>query len=195
MRCLLVCMCVSECTPVSVCSCARDFYKILNVPRHAKTNEIKRAYRSLAKQLHPDKNREDPNAEDRFRDLNEAYETLSDTEKRGVYDQHGEEGLKQRFGGGGESHDPFASFFGDVFFGAGGHRGGGERETPKGGEILMDLDVALEELYNGNFIQVLLSPFSLLFPLPSSSSFSSTHLCSLGLPSIPYYSIIWKEEH
>lgn len=56
------------------CICRRDFYKILGVPRNANTNQIKKAYRNLARELHPDKNKDDPEAEDRFRDLGEAYE-------------------------------------------------------------------------------------------------------------------------
>lgn len=104
----------------------------------------------MAKQLHPDKNKGDPNAEERFRDLNDAYEALVDDEKRKIYNKHGEEGLKQRASG--EHHfDPFASFFGDIF---GSHQQG-ERETPKGGDVMMDLDVSLEEMYNGNFIEVI----------------------------------------
>ena len=143
---------------VSEISGGRDFYKILGVNKRADTNTIKKAYRKLAKELHPDKNRDDPEADDKFKDLGVAYETLKDPELRKIYDKGGEEALQknERNGGGG---DPFASFFGggspfDDFFGFGGGNNGGERDTPKGANIVMALWVTLEELYVGNFVEV-----------------------------------------
>ena len=137
----------------------RDFYKILGVNRRADTNQIKKAYRKLAKELHPDKNQDDPEADEKFKDLGVAYETLKDPDLRKIYDKGGEEALQknERNGGGG---DPFASFFGggspfDDFFGFGGNQGNGERETPKGANIVMELWVTLEELYVGNFVEVI----------------------------------------
>ncbi|XP_052813549.1 dnaJ homolog shv-like [Mya arenaria] len=129
----------------------RDFYKILDVPKSATTNQIKKSYRRLAKQMHPDKNQDDPDAQERFQDLGAAYEVLSDADKRKIYDKHGEEGLSKSDMGG---HDPFASFFGGDFgfFGGGGRQ---EQERPRGGDVVMDLEVTLEELYTGNFIEVL----------------------------------------
>lgn len=137
--------------------CGRDFYGILGVSKRASTNEIKKAYRRLAKEMHPDKNPDDPEANTKFQDLGAAYETLSDPDKRKIYDRGGEEALQkdERNGGGG---DPFASFFGggspfgDFFGFDGGHQG--ERETPKGANIHMDLWVSLEELYVGNFVEL-----------------------------------------
>lgn len=73
----------------------RDFYKILNVGKTATTNEIKKAYRKLAKELHPDKNKDDPNASEKFSDLSSAYEVLSDDDKRKLYDRCGEECVKK----------------------------------------------------------------------------------------------------
>lgn len=70
----------------------RDFYKILGVSRNANVNQIKKAYRKLAKELHPDKNKNDPNAQDKFQDLGAAYEVLVDADKRKQYDRYGEEG-------------------------------------------------------------------------------------------------------
>lgn len=73
----------------------RDFYKILQVSKSANTNEIKKAYRKLAKELHPDKNKDDPNASEKFSDLSAAYEVLSDADKRKLYDRCGEECVKK----------------------------------------------------------------------------------------------------
>ncbi|MCP3664387.1 MAG: J domain-containing protein [Gammaproteobacteria bacterium] len=132
------------------CLGGRDFYRILGVPRNANTNQIKKAYRKLAKELHPDRNQENPEADEKFHDIGAAYETLSDTEKRRIYDQHGEEGLAKMGGNGGHG-DPFGSFFGD-FFGGGREQ---EQGTPKGEEVHMDLWTTLEELYQGNFVEII----------------------------------------
>lgn len=139
--------------------CGRDFYSILGVNKRASTNEIKKAYRRLAKEMHPDKNRDDPNATDKFQDLSAAYETLADADKRKIYDRGGEEALAkdERNGGGG---DPFSSFFGggggspfgDFFGFDGGQQG--EREIPRGANIVMEIWVSLEELYVGNFVEL-----------------------------------------
>lgn len=85
--------------------CRRDFYNILGVSRNANINQIKKAYRKLAKELHPDKNKDDPDSTRKFQDLGAAYEVLSDSDKRKTYDRYGEEGLKQdSFSG----SDPFS---------------------------------------------------------------------------------------
>lgn len=128
----------------------RDFYAILGVARNANTNHIKKAYRRLAKELHPDKNKDDPDAASKFQDLGAAYEILSDPEKRKKYDRCGEECVKKD--GMMDGMDPFANFFGDFGF----HFGDSDErhETPKGANIVMDLYVTLEELYVGNFVEV-----------------------------------------
>lgn len=129
----------------------RDFYKILNIKKSATLHEVKKAYRKLAKELHPDKNQKDPKASDKFSDLGAAYEVLSDADKRKNYDRCGEECVKKDgmdMGG-----DPFASFFGDFGFGFGGDNGG-QRETPKGANIVMEMAASLEELYTGNFVEI-----------------------------------------
>ncbi|XP_069698375.1 dnaJ homolog shv [Periplaneta americana] len=129
----------------------RDFYAILGVPRNANTNQIKKAYRTLAKELHPDKNQNDPDASRKFQDLGAAYEVLSDPEKRETYDRCGEDCLKKD--GMMNGADPFASFFGDFGFNFGGSSNG-QQETPRGADIVMDLYVSLEELYSGNFVEI-----------------------------------------
>ncbi|XP_030383853.1 dnaJ homolog shv [Scaptodrosophila lebanonensis] len=130
----------------------RDFYSILNVKRNANTNEIKKAYRRLAKELHPDKNKDDPDASTKFQDLGAAYEVLSNPDKRKTYDRCGEECLKKE-GMMDHGGDPFASFFGDFGF----HFGNGDpnhHDTPRGADIVMNLYASLEELYTGNFVEI-----------------------------------------
>jgi DnaJ homolog subfamily B member 11 len=106
--------------------------------------------------MHPDRNPDDPTANSRFQDLGAAYETLSDPDKRKLYDKCGEECVQKEMSGGGGGGDPFASFFGDFGFNFfGGENPHGDREAPRGANIVMDLWVTLEELYVGNFVEVL----------------------------------------
>ncbi|KAI6242856.1 Ubiquitin carboxyl-terminal hydrolase [Aphelenchoides fujianensis] len=130
----------------------RDFYKILGVQKNANLNQIKKAYRKLAKELHPDKNQDDPIAQEKFQDLGAAYEVLSDEQKRKVYDRGGEEAVSKMGGGGGHGfgHEAFTSFFGDFF--GGGHEE--SDEVPKGANVVVDLYATLEEVYNGNFVEI-----------------------------------------
>jgi DnaJ homolog subfamily B member 11 len=137
---------------VALISANRDFYKILGVGKQANKNEIKKAYRNLAKKMHPDKNKDDPEASSKFADLTAAYEILADDEKRKLYDRCGEECVKKEgmFDGG---MDPFASFFGDSFgFGFGGQEQ--RHEVHKGANIVIDIYTTLEEMYTGNFVEV-----------------------------------------
>lgn len=136
---------------VVVTTAGRDFYAILGVKKSASLNEIKKAYRKQAKELHPDKNKDDPDASTKFQDLGAAYEVLSDEDKRKTYDRCGEDCLKKD--GMMDNSDPFASFFGDFGFHFG-NEGGQSHDTPKGANIVMDLYVTLEELYSGNFVEV-----------------------------------------
>lgn len=141
---------------ITIVFAGRDFYKILGVTRSASTHQIKKAYRSQAKELHPDKNKDDPDASTKFQDLGAAYEVLSDADKREMYDKCGEECLKKD--GMMNNADPFASFFGDFGF----HFGGSSEqnhETPKGANIVMDVHVTLDDLYTGTFIEVLTDVF------------------------------------
>lgn len=135
---------------VVLATAGRDFYSILDVKKSATSNEIKKAYRKLAKELHPDKNKDDPKASEKFQDLGAAYEVLSDAEKRKKYDRCGEECLQKD--GMMDNSDPFASFFGDFGFHFGNE--GHQQDTPKGANVVMDLFVTLEELYSGNFVEI-----------------------------------------
>src|SRR3954469_17968562 len=100
----------------------RDYYDVLGVTRDADDTEIKKAFRRLARELHPDVNAHDPEAEDKFKEAAEAYEVLSDTERRRTYDAYGHEGLKTggyapNFGDfGGSISDLFSAFFGQGGF-------------------------------------------------------------------------------
>ncbi|MGH8176226.1 MAG: molecular chaperone DnaJ [Steroidobacter sp.] len=130
----------------------RDYYKVLDVPRTAAEAEIKKAYRRLAMKFHPDRNPNDHEAEDKFKEGKEAYEVLTDAQKRAVYDQYGHEGLSARGGGGGfTSSDAFSDIFGDVFgdiFGAG--RRGGGRQVFRGADLRYDLELDLEQAVFGH---------------------------------------------
>lgn len=134
----------------------RDYYEILGVGRNADESEIKKAYRKLALKYHPDKNPDDKDAEERFKEAAEAYEVLSDPEKRRTYDQFGHEGMRGGgFGGGGSMNmDDIFSQFGDIFggafggFGGGGARGGSRRV--KGSNLRIKVKLTLEEIANGS---------------------------------------------
>lgn len=129
----------------------RDYYKVLDVPRTATEADIKKAYRRLAMKYHPDRNPNDHEAEDKFKEAKEAYEVLCDEQKRAIYDQYGHEGLNARGGGAGfNSADAFSDIFGDVFgdiFG-GGRRGGG-RQVFRGADLRYDLELDLEQAVFG----------------------------------------------
>jgi molecular chaperone DnaJ len=132
----------------------RDYYKVLDVPRTAAEAELKKAYRRLAMKFHPDRNPGDQEAEDKFKEAKEAYEVLSDAEKRGIYDQHGHEGLAGR-GPGGFGPDAFNDIFGDVFgdiFGAG--RRGGRSQVYRGADLRYDLELDLEQAVFGHSANV-----------------------------------------
>lgn len=130
---------------------SRDFYEMLGVPRHATEDEIRKAYRRLARRHHPDVNREDPKAEARFKEIGEAYEVLSDPERRRNYDIFGTAKPGPAFGGGfggfGGFESPFDDLFG-MFFGdwqTRGRAGGRER----GSDLTVELTVAFEEAIFG----------------------------------------------
>ncbi|KAI9183772.1 uncharacterized protein BJ171DRAFT_464602 [Polychytrium aggregatum] len=124
-----------------------DYYKILGVDRSATKKAIKKAYKELSIKYHPDKNPGDKVAEAKFIELAEAYEVLTDEEKRRIYDRYGAEGLKE---GGGGHRDPF-----DIFsqFGFGGFGGQRQHHERKGVSVNIDLDVTLEDVFLGATIE------------------------------------------
>lgn len=137
----------------------RDYYEILSVSRTASEAEIKAAYRKLAVQYHPDKNPDDPHAEEKFKEAAEAYSVLSDQQKRAAYDRFGHQGVGAGAGGAGfggagftgNIEDIFDLFgFGDMFGGTGRGAGGGRRNTAqRGSDLRYDLEITLEEAATG----------------------------------------------
>ncbi len=139
----------------------KDYYDILGVARGASAEEIKKAYRKLAIKFHPDKNPDDKSAEDKFKEAAEAYEVLSNADKRQRYDQFGHAGAQQGYGGGGgmNMEDIFSQFgdiFGggspfDSFFGGGGQQSsrGGGRRTSRGTNLRIKVKLTLEEIASG----------------------------------------------
>ncbi|MBS4070607.1 molecular chaperone DnaJ [Algoriphagus aquatilis] len=132
----------------------RDYYEVLGVSKSASADEIKKAYRKLAIQYHPDKNPDNPEAEDKFKEAAEAYEVLSNPEKKARYDQYGHQGLGGNggFGGGGMNMEDIFSQFGDIFGGGGFGSffgGGGGRRTKKGTNLRVKLKLNLQEIANG----------------------------------------------
>lgn len=129
----------------------RDYYETLNVARDAGNEDIKRAYRKMAMEYHPDRNPGDKDAEERFKEAAEAYEVLRDSEKRQIYDQFGHDGLKGTgFSGFSGFNDIFSSF-GDIFedlFGFGTGRSRGARPR-KGNDLRYDMEMTLEEAFAG----------------------------------------------
>src|ERR1700741_3750639 len=123
----------------------RDPYEVLGVDRGADEREIKKAFRRLARELHPDVNSHDPEAEEKFKEAAEAYQILSDTERRTAYDRYGEEGLASA-GHAPASHGfgSFADIF-DAFFGGGDPFGGAGGGRVQGGDAAVEVEITLEQ--------------------------------------------------
>jgi len=136
----------------------RDFYEVLGVARNASQAELKKAYRKMAMKYHPDRNTDDKDAEEKFKEAKEAHDILSDEQKRAAYDQFGHAGVDQSMGGGGGGHgqggfgDVFGDIFGDIFGGAGGQRGG--QRVHRGDDLRYNLEMTLEEAVAGNSVKI-----------------------------------------
>jgi len=131
----------------------RDYYEILGVDKGADDTTIKKAYRKKAYEFHPDQNKDNPEAEEKFKEAAEAYEVLRDNEKRALYDRYGHEGLRRSGFGGFQGFDDIFSSFGDIFedfFGfGGGRRGGGPEQAYRGADLRYDMTLDFLEAAHG----------------------------------------------
>jgi molecular chaperone DnaJ len=129
-----------------------DYYQVLEVSKSASEAEIKKAFRRLAMKHHPDRNPDDSEAEAKFKEAKEAFEVLSDPNKRAAYDQFGHAGVDQSAGGGfggGGFGDAFSDIFGDIFGG-----GGGRSRVRKGADLQYNLELSLEDAVNGTTVKI-----------------------------------------
>jgi len=130
----------------------KDYYEVLGVNKDASTEDIKKSYRKLAMKFHPDRNPDNPKAEEQFKEAKEAYEMLSDDQKRAAYDQYGHAGVEQGGGGAGGFGgagfgDAFGDIFGDIF---GGGRAGGQRNNVyRGADLRYNMEISLEDAAKG----------------------------------------------
>ena len=128
----------------------RDYYEVLGVDKGASDQEIKKAFRRTAMKYHPDRNHDDKDADEKFKEAQEAYEVLGDSEKKGAYDRFGHAGVNQ---GAGSSGGGFSDIFGDVFgdiFGGGRSRNGPAR----GSDLGYDLQLSLEDAVKGTTVKI-----------------------------------------
>jgi len=141
----------------------RDYYEVLGVAKNASDAELKKAYRRAAQKHHPDRNPDDAESEEKFKEAKEAYEVLSDARKRAAYDQFGHAGVDPSMGGGGSPggfggggasfSDIFGDVFGDIFGGGGGGRGGGQR-VYRGADLRYNLELSLEDAVRGTTVKI-----------------------------------------
>ncbi|MDA9352403.1 molecular chaperone DnaJ [Porticoccaceae bacterium] len=133
----------------------RDYYEVLGVEKGATDAEIKKAFRRIAMKFHPDRNSDDKNSDEKFKEAQEAYEILGDEEKKSAYDRFGHAGVDGNSGGGGGGAgfgDVFGDVFGDIFGGGGGR--GGRSGPARGSDLRYDLQLDLEDAVKGKTVQI-----------------------------------------
>lgn len=171
----------------------RDYYEVLGVGKDASADEIKHAYKKLAIKYHPDKNPGDKEAEEKFKEAAEAYDVLSNPEKRKNYDQFGFNAPGGGFGGGGFGGGGFGSFedifsqFGDIFgggFGFGGGRGGRARKAgpPRGNDLQIKVALSYKEIFEGCTKKV---RRSVILPVPNVTARVAKMLLNVALATAP----------
>ena len=153
----------------------RDYYEVLGVAKDASAADIKKAYRRMAMKYHPDRNQGDTSTEEKFKEVQEAYDILSDQEKRPMYDRHGHAGVDPQaqsgFGGGGADFgDIFGDVFGDIFGGGGGRGGGGRRASSRGSDLRYTLDLDLEEAVRGTEVKITVPTYASCEPCGGSGA-------------------------
>ena len=135
----------------------KDFYEILGVQKNASDDEIKKSYRKLAMEHHPDRNKDDKEAERKFKEAAAAYEILKDPKKRSAYDQYGHDAFRQGGMGGGQGFGDFSGGFSDIFeeFFGGGFGGSSRQRGPqRGNDLRYNMSISLQEAFNGKKSQI-----------------------------------------
>lgn len=137
----------------------RDYYEVLGVEHNASEADLKKAFKRLAMKYHPDRNPDDKEAEEKFKEAKEAYEVLGDAQKRAAYDQFGHAGVEGGMGGGpgGAGGASFSDIFGDIFgdvFGGGGGPGRGQQRAQRGADLRYNLELSLEDAVRGTTVKI-----------------------------------------
>jgi molecular chaperone DnaJ len=160
-----------------VATSKRDYYDVLGLSRSASEEDIKKAYRKLAMKHHPDRNPDNKGSEAQFKEAKEAYEVLTDPQKRGAYDQYGHAGIDPSMGGmggfGGGASGGFADAFGDIFgdiFGQSGGRNAGGPQVYKGSDLRYNMEVSLEQAAEGYSTQIRVPSWSDCKPCKGSGA-------------------------
>ena len=148
----------------------KDYYEVLGVNRDATDEEIKKSFKKLAMKHHPDRNPDNPKAEELFKEAKEAYEILSDEQKRAAYDQYGHAGVDPSMGGGAGAGfggagfaDAFGDIFGDIF---GGGRGGQRSNVYRGADLRYNMEISLEDAAKGTETKIRIPVHGTMRDLP-----------------------------